>query len=63
MICCNIFNKINFSKVLIDKTRIATVPGFSFYSKKEMGKNQVRFTFCKKDETLNIVSEKLKTLH
>ena len=30
---------------------------------KEMGKNQVRFTFCKKDETLNIVSEKLKTLH
>jgi len=49
----------NFSKKLIETTKVATVPGFSFYSDKRNGRNQIRFTFCKKDETLNTVKELL----
>jgi len=47
----------DFSKKLIEKTRVATVPGFSFYSKKIRNTNQVRFAFCKKTETLQLVRE------
>lgn len=52
----------DFSKKLIAKTRVATVPGFSFYSNKK-NTNQVRFAFCKKMETLQKVREQfLKNL-
>lgn len=47
----------DFSKKLIEKTRVATVPGFSFYSKKIKNTNQTRFAFCKKKETLQLVKE------
>jgi len=47
----------DFSRKLIEKTRVATVPGFSFYSKKIRNTNQVRFAFCKKTETLQLVKE------
>lgn len=50
----------DFSRKLIEKTRVATVPGFSFYSSKNMHTNQVRFTFCKKMETLTQVKELLR---
>ncbi len=49
----------DFSKKLLLKTRVATVPGFSFYSIPKKGKTQVRFTFCKKKETLLKVKELL----
>jgi aspartate/methionine/tyrosine aminotransferase len=45
----------DFSKKLIEKTRVATVPGFSFYSKQNIVTKQVRFAFCKKFETLELV--------
>jgi aminotransferase len=45
----------DFSRKLIEKTRVATVPGFSFYSGKNMVSKQVRFAFCKKNETLEAV--------
>ena len=48
-----------FSRKLIELTGVATVPGFSFYSNKLDGRSQVRFTFCKKMETLEIVRDKL----
>ncbi|MDP4266721.1 MAG: pyridoxal phosphate-dependent aminotransferase [Bacteroidota bacterium] len=47
----------DFSCKLIEKTKVATVPGFSFYSKSDKKTKQVRFAFCKKPETLNIVKE------
>lgn len=50
-------NDFDFSKKLIEKTRVATVPGFSFYSKQTKVTNQVRFAFCKKMETLKMVRE------
>lgn len=51
-------NDYDFSKNLILKTGIATVPGSSFYSSKNIS-NQVRFAFCKKTETLEIAKNNL----
>jgi len=50
----------DFSKKLIEKTRVATVPGFSFYSQQNIITKQVRFAFCKKFETLELVRKLLK---
>src|SRR5438094_516665 len=38
----------------------AYVPGSSFYSVPALGSQQVRFCFCKKDETLLLAAERLK---
>ena len=54
-------NDYEFSKNLIIKTGIATVPGSSFYSKNH-NSNQVRFAFCKKQETLEIARARLLDL-
>ena len=52
-----------FSHKLIALTKVATVPGTSFYANdKQKGKTQVRFCFCKKEETLDKVEQGLKTL-
>ncbi|MDD5571129.1 MAG: aminotransferase class I/II-fold pyridoxal phosphate-dependent enzyme [Bacteroidales bacterium] len=47
----------DFSRKLLEKTKVATVPGFSFYSKQGIVTKQVRFAFCKKQETLSKVKE------
>jgi aminotransferase len=54
-------NDYEFSKNLIIKTGIATVPGSSFYSSKKVT-NQIRFAFCKKVETLEIAGKSLRKL-
>ncbi|SPF32157.1 putative N-succinyldiaminopimelate aminotransferase DapC [Candidatus Sulfopaludibacter sp. SbA4] len=41
-----------FSRYLIEKLRVAAVPGSSFYAHPDRGRQQVRFCFCKKYETL-----------
>jgi len=41
-----------FAKYLIEKIGVAAVPGSSFYAHPERGRQQVRFCFCKKYETL-----------
>jgi aspartate/methionine/tyrosine aminotransferase len=51
-----------FSLKLIDQTGVATVPGGSFYATPEKGKNQVRFCFCKREETLQQVRTNLGRL-
>lgn len=48
-----------FSRKLIEKAGVATVPGSSFYAEQDKGIHQVRFTFCKKWETLKAVKEGL----
>lgn len=52
----------SFSRKLIDITKVATVPGSSFYATEGKGKNQVRFCFCKKEETLKRVEERFNLL-
>ncbi len=41
-----------FAMYLIDKMKVAAVPGSSFYAHPGRGSQQVRFCFCKKYETL-----------
>jgi aminotransferase len=53
---------VEFTKHLIRETGVACVPGSSFYSLPERGAQQVRFCFCKKDETLNLAAERLTKL-
>ena len=48
-------NDMDFSKKLIERTRVATVPGSSFYSGDNIVSKKVRFAFCKKQETLEMV--------
>jgi aminotransferase len=55
-------NDIEFTKHLIREIGVAVVPGSSFYHHAEMGAQQVRFCFCKKDETLEAAAERLSKL-
>jgi L-glutamine---4-(methylsulfanyl)-2-oxobutanoate aminotransferase len=55
-------NDVEFTKHLIRNIGVACVPGSSFYSVPERGAQQVRFCFCKKDETLNLAAERLQKL-
>jgi aminotransferase len=41
-----------FAKYLVQEIGVACVPGSSFYNNPQDGASQVRFTFCKKEETL-----------
>ena len=47
-------------KHLIEKIGVAAVPGSSFYRDPKEGAQQVRFAFCKRDETLDEAAKRLK---
>lgn len=53
---------VEFTKHLIREIGVACVPGSSFYSEPSLGHQQVRFCFCKKDETLHAASDRLAKL-
>jgi aminotransferase len=53
---------VEFTRHLIREVGVACVPGSSFYSIAERGSQQVRFCFCKKDETLQLAAERLEKL-
>jgi aspartate/methionine/tyrosine aminotransferase len=53
---------VEFTRHLIREVGVACVPGSSFYSRPEPGAQQVRFCFCKKDETLKQAAERLGKL-
>jgi aspartate/methionine/tyrosine aminotransferase len=53
---------VEFTRHLIQEVGVACVPGSSFYSIPERGAQQVRFCFCKKDETLELAAERLVKL-
>ncbi|HXI25122.1 MAG TPA: aminotransferase class I/II-fold pyridoxal phosphate-dependent enzyme [Pyrinomonadaceae bacterium] len=55
---------IEFTRHLIREVGVACVPGSSFYSADASGpgSHQVRFCFCKKDETLMLAAERLGKL-
>ncbi|MBI5485930.1 MAG: aminotransferase class I/II-fold pyridoxal phosphate-dependent enzyme [Deltaproteobacteria bacterium] len=50
----------SFSRRLIETTRVATVPGSSFYSRAGNRTGQVRFCFCKRWETLRAVRDSFR---
>jgi aspartate/methionine/tyrosine aminotransferase len=53
---------VAFAKFLVKETGVAVVPGSSFYHEPHLGRHQVRFTFCKKEETLSAAEERLQKL-
>ena len=54
---------VSFAKYLVERIGVACVPGSSFYNDARDGASQVRFTFCKKEETLAAAEARLAQLH
>jgi aspartate/methionine/tyrosine aminotransferase len=55
-------NDVAFTKYLVKEIGVAVVPGSSFYNEPRDGVQQVRFAFCKRDETLDAAAERLRKL-
>ena len=55
-------NDVDFSNHLVKDVGVAVVPGSSFYRQPELGAQQVRFCFCKKDETLYAAADRLQRM-
>jgi aspartate/methionine/tyrosine aminotransferase len=53
---------VAFARHLVEKIGVAVVPGSSFYRQASDGSQQVRFTFCKKEETLAAAAARLSQL-
>ena len=50
---------IEFCRFLVTEVGVAAVPGSSFFRDPAAGKDLIRFTFCKKEETLALAEERL----
>jgi aspartate/methionine/tyrosine aminotransferase len=53
---------VAFAKYLVKEIGVAAVPGSSFYRDPAEGRNHLRFTFCKKETTLQAAAERLSKL-
>src|ERR1700722_12326554 len=53
---------VSFAKHLVKDIGVACVPGSSFYRDPRDGAKQVRFAFCKKNETLDAAAQRLAKL-
>ena len=53
---------LEFADYLVKSIGVATVPGSSFYSNRNMGKTKIRFAFCKTEETLRKAIQRLERL-
>jgi aspartate/methionine/tyrosine aminotransferase len=53
---------VAFTKYLVKEIGVAAVPGSSFYNDPREGAQQVRFAFCKRDETLDEAARRLRQL-
>jgi aspartate/methionine/tyrosine aminotransferase len=53
---------VTFAKWMASEVGVATVPGSSFYSNKEDGREFIRFAFCKKFETLKRAERRLQAM-
>ena len=52
---------LKFTRHLVQNIGVAVVPGSSFYRRPELGAQQVRFCYCKRDETLEAAARRLQT--
>jgi aminotransferase len=55
-------NDVKFTEHLVREIGVAVVPGSSFYRLPELGAQQVRFCYCKRDDTLQSAAERLRKL-
>ena len=51
-----------FAQHLVQEIGVACVPGSSFYNDPRDGASQVRFAFCKREQTINAAAERLAKL-
>ncbi len=51
-----------FARHLVKEVGVAAVPGSSFYRDSRDGAQQVRFAFCKRNETLDAAADRLRKL-
>jgi len=56
------FDDVEFARHLVREIGVATVPGSSFFQDKALGRQYVRFCFCKRNETLDAAAERLQAL-
>ncbi len=54
---------VTFATWLAREGGVASVPGTSFFSHKNLGKRMTRFAFCKKRETLERAAERLASIN
>ncbi len=54
---------VSFARYLVQDIGVACVPGSSFYNDAQDGASQVRFTFCKKEETLAAAEARFARMH
>jgi len=52
-----------FAQHLVQQIGVACVPGSSFYNDPRDGATQVRFAFCKREQTINAAADRLAKLH
>ncbi len=55
-------NDLLFAKYLVQEIGVACVPGSSFYNEASDGAAQVRFAFCKREQTIDAAGERLRKL-
>jgi len=53
---------VAFARHLVSEIGVAAVPGSSFYARPESGSQRLRFSYCKKLETLRAAGERLRRL-
>jgi aminotransferase len=53
---------VAFARYLVRDVGVATVPGSSFFQDKALGRQYIRFCFCKRDSTLDAAAQRLRTL-
>ena len=53
---------LEFARYLVADVGVAVVPGSSFYHDPALGRTQVRFTFCKRHETLQAAGRRLAAI-
>lgn len=55
-------NDVKFTEYMVREIGVAVVPGSSFYRRPELGSQQVRFCYCKRDSTLQAAANRLQKL-
>ena len=53
---------VEFARYLVSEVGVAVVPGSSFYHDTSQGRTKVRFTFCKRNETLDEAGRRLQAV-
>ena len=53
---------VDFCRHLIEDVGVAAVPGSSFYSDPASGRDLIRFTFCKREETMALAEQRMRAL-